>query len=98
MTEFSTLSAMAEAATIAGTLMPDNPRPGQFDAWAEFKTAFDGVDHLLFASMQEQLGAIRPGAPFVDEIRRQPAGRGSVGRGRCRWGDRSTCRGFRSGP
>jgi len=68
MTEISTLSAMAEAATIAGTLMPDNPTPGQFDTWAEFRTAFEGVDHLLFASIQEKLEAIRPRAPFVDEV------------------------------
>ena len=68
MTEISTLSAMAEAATIAGTLMPDNPTPGHFDTWAEFRTAFEGVDHLLFASIQEKLEAIRPRAPFVDEV------------------------------
>jgi myo-inositol-1(or 4)-monophosphatase len=68
MTEISTLSAMAEAATIAGTLMPDNPTPGHFDTWAEFRTAFDAVDHLLSASIREQLEAIRPRALFVDEM------------------------------
>ena len=97
MTEFSTLSAMAEAATIAGTLMPDNPRPGQFDTWAEFKTAFDGVDHLLFASMQEQLGAIRPGAPCVDEIGASLPD-GEAGSWTLSMGRSSSCRGFRSGP
>jgi myo-inositol-1(or 4)-monophosphatase len=68
MTENSTLSAMAEAATTAGSLMPVNLKPGQFDTWPDFKAAFDVVDHLLSASIRRQLEAIRPGVPFLDEI------------------------------
>lgn len=68
MFENSTLSAMADAATNAGRLMPANPAPGQFDTWDEFKAAFDVVDHLLAASIRERLEAVRPGVPFLDEI------------------------------
>jgi len=68
MTEISTLSAMAEAARAAGSLMPVNTEPGQFDTWADFRAAFDAVDHLLSDSIRERLEAIRPGVPFLDEI------------------------------
>jgi myo-inositol-1(or 4)-monophosphatase len=68
MTESSTLSAMAEAATTAGSLMPDNPMPGQFDTWADFRAAFDRVDRPLSHSIGERLEAIRPGVRVLDEI------------------------------
>ncbi len=64
----STLNAMAEAATHAGSLMPVHPDPGQFDTWDDFKMAFDVVDRLLSASIRERLEATRPGVPFLDEI------------------------------
>jgi myo-inositol-1(or 4)-monophosphatase len=68
MTDTSTLSAMTEAATTAGGLMPVNRDPGQFDTWHDFRAAFDVVDHLLCSSIRERLEAIRPGVPLLDEI------------------------------
>lgn len=78
ITPASLLPSLADAAREAGDLLLRGPRPTPAADLAAFQRAFDAAEAPLLTLLRERLEALRPGAPWAEELDQRIPTRGEV--------------------